>query len=345
MKKRETSAYTLIAFAKRILLPFTFICLFASPFFAKTSEPDWFKNWRILYPETEYIVQRGRGDSEEQAKTDALAQIARYFQTNVNANLTTSLQSVTSGDTVSETTNIQNEVSVMSNVELFGLEYTDSYYFKKEKKWYSLAFIKRENAWIQYKPKIEDAKSAFYAIYDAASKEEDLLLRCSMYKKAFVSGQDFLQRLEYGRILTSEKEAEYKDDRRVLSEIPALIEKEKSSCTIFIEVQGDYERIVQSSLTDVFKNAGFRLVRSEIEAVYTCNAYIELNISGSEPLSVKPGIEIKIDNNQKQTIFSNQINSVEKTLAYSLEKAQKKAFPLFAEKISEEFKTEFADRF
>lgn len=346
MEKRESS--TRIAshrIAKRILFPLTFLCLFASPVFSKPSEPEWFKNWRTLYPETDYIAQRGRGDTEEQSKTDALAQIARYFQTNVNANLTTSLQSVTSGDFVSETTSIQDEVSVMSDVELFALEYTQGYYFKKEKKWYSLAFIKRENAWTQYKPKIEDAKTAFYAIYDAASKEEDLLLRCSMYKKSLESGQIFLQRLEYGRILNSEKEAEYEEDRKVISGISALIEKEKSFCTVFIEIQGDYERIVQSALTEVFKNSGFRVVRSENEAAYTCNAYIELNISGAEPLAIKPGIEIRIDNNQKQTIFTNQINSTEKTLAYSLEKAQKKAFPLFSEIISEELKTEFADRF
>ena len=143
MEKGESST----RIAKCVLFSLTFLCLFASPVFSKPSEPEWFKNWRTLYPETDYIAQRGRGDTEEQAKTDALAQIARYFQTNVNANLTTSLQSVTSGDSVSETTSIQDEVSVMSNVELFGLEYTDSYYFKKEKKWYSLAFIKRENRW------------------------------------------------------------------------------------------------------------------------------------------------------------------------------------------------------
>lgn len=233
----------------------------------------------------------------------------------------------------------------MSNVEIFGLEYTDGYYFKKEKKWYSVAFIKRETAWNQYKPKIEDAKSAFYAIYDNAVSEEDILLRCSMYKKALESGKDFLHHLEYGRILNTEKEAEYKNDRKTISEIPSLIETEKNSCTIFIDIQGDYEKLVQSALMEVFKEAGFRLVRTEAESAYTCNAFVELNRSGSEPLSIKPGLEIRIENNQKKTIFSEQINSQDKTLAYSLENAQKKAFPLFSEKISETIKTELADRF
>ena len=149
MEKRESS--TRIAshriashrIAKRILFPLTFLCLFASPVFSKPSEPEWFKNWRTLYPETDYIAQRGRGDTEEQSKTDALAQIARYFQTNVNANLTTTLQSVTSGDSVSETTSIQDEVSVMSDVELFALEYTQGYYFKKEKKMVQSCFYKK----------------------------------------------------------------------------------------------------------------------------------------------------------------------------------------------------------
>ena len=67
------------------------ILSFFSFVFAKSSVPDWFQNYKTVYPDKDYIAQRGSGDSEETAKTDALAQIARYFQTQVNANLTTSI--------------------------------------------------------------------------------------------------------------------------------------------------------------------------------------------------------------------------------------------------------------
>ena len=121
---------------KRIKNKFLFLSLLLCTFscFAK-GEPEWFLNWRTVYPNGKYIAQRGSGENAEKARTDALSQIARYFQTTVNANLTTTMQSVTSENSVSENTTVIDEVSVLSQVELFAVEYTEDYYYKKEKKW------------------------------------------------------------------------------------------------------------------------------------------------------------------------------------------------------------------
>ena len=117
-------------------------CIFLTGFicFAKSNQkPDWVTNYRTIYPDAEYIVQRGRADTEETSRTEAIAQIARYFQTSVNANLKTSIQSVSSGQNVDEITTVVNDIDVMSQVELFAMENTDPYYDKKEKKWYCVA--------------------------------------------------------------------------------------------------------------------------------------------------------------------------------------------------------------
>lgn len=59
-------------------------------------------------------MQRGRGDSEETAKTEALAQIARFFRTTVNANLQTSIKSEPKDGGTAEVTSVVNDVSVLS---------------------------------------------------------------------------------------------------------------------------------------------------------------------------------------------------------------------------------------
>ncbi|MGN0749448.1 MAG: LPP20 family lipoprotein [Treponema sp.] len=104
---------------------FTTICIFLAAFlcFAKSSKmPDWVTDYRTIYPDSEYIVQRGRADTEETSRTEAIAQIARYFQTSVNANLKTSIQSVSRGQNVNEITTVVNDVDVMSQVDLFVTE-------------------------------------------------------------------------------------------------------------------------------------------------------------------------------------------------------------------------------
>lgn len=69
--------------------------------FAKSAlEPEWFRNYKKVYPNSEYLAQRGSGKTAEDAKTDAAGQLARYFQSTVSANLSTTMSSITAGSSV-----------------------------------------------------------------------------------------------------------------------------------------------------------------------------------------------------------------------------------------------------
>ena len=315
---------------------------------ASTSEtaPDWVANYRAIYPDSEYIVQRGRADTEETSRTEAIAQIARYFQTSVNANLKTSIQSVSSGQNVDETTTVVNDVDVMSQVNLFAVEYTDPYYNKKEKKWYCVAYINRENAWVQYKPTVEEAKSEFYAMCRNAEKESDSFSKCTAYGKAWKSGVKFLEKLEYARILNPKKEAAYSGDRTAVSEIPSLISQEQQNCRIFLSVNGDYGNIITSAVTETFSKNGFMISKSAGGTNYTAQVFVDSNAQGSDPVSIFPSLDLKITSKEGRTVFSNQTKVRSKTVAYTLENAQKKAFPVLAEEadkaISEQLSKLFA---
>lgn len=111
-----------------------FLAVSICPVFAKkVPEPEWFKNYKKVYPNSEYIAQRGSGATAEDAKTDAASQLARYFQSTVSANLSTVMSSITSGTSIDEETRVIDEVNVTSEVEFIGLEFTESWFYKPEK--------------------------------------------------------------------------------------------------------------------------------------------------------------------------------------------------------------------
>lgn len=118
---------------KRKLLALSYLICLGFVFAKPAPMPEWVQNYRKVYPASEYLVQRGSGDTAEKAKTDATAALSRYFQTNVNANLSTTMSSVTSGDSIDEKTVVVDEVNVQSQVDFFGLEYTEPYFIKSEK--------------------------------------------------------------------------------------------------------------------------------------------------------------------------------------------------------------------
>lgn len=312
---------------------------------AKPTEPDWFKDYRSVYPDSKYIAQLGRAETEQTAKTDAVAQIARYFKTSVNASLKTSVQSVTDGENVSESTSVVNDVDVMSQVDLFAVEFTAPYYFKKEKKWHCVAYIDREKAWEQYKPTVENAKIEFFAIYKKALAEPDPLEKCAMYGKAWKSGKKFLEKLEYARILDSNKESAYSEDRKTVSEIPALVAAEMEKCTVYLLVSGDWGNIIATSLSQTLSKNGFKIEKNSKAANYIARATVECNASGNDPISIIPSLDLKIEGKSKKSSFAFQFKSENKAIAYTLENAQKKSYPIFAGEIEKALSAELAELF
>lgn len=309
------------------------------------SVPEWVQNHRKVYPNSEYLAQRGNGDSAEKARTDATAALSRYFQTNVNANLSTTMSSVTTGNTIQEQTVVVDDVNVQSQVEFFGLEYTEPYYLKAEKKWYCVVFMNRQEAWQQYKPQIEIKKNSFNGLYKNLEKQTDYFTKLGMCKKVWSAGKELLEKLEYGRIINPEGEAVYQNERDSISNIPVIFEEVKQSCSIYIQINSDYNRMISTALSTAFKDCGFGVAKTQTEANYTTEVTVQDNISGKEPLSILPSINLKIVSKDGKSVYSNEILTSEKAVGYTLESAQKKSYPKLAKELEETVKSNLGSAF
>lgn len=317
------------------LLVFMFSFISTVCFAKPSQEPEWFRNHRKQFPSSEYLAQRGSGTTAEDAKTDAASQLARYFQSTVSANLSTTMSSITAGSSVQEETRVIDEVNVTSEVQFIGLEFTESWYYKAEKKWYAVAYIVREDAWVQYRPKIESEKTKFHSFLKKAESEEDPYTKISLYRSAWKASGDFMEKLEYGRIINPREEEKYSADRTEIAEIPSKIEKEQKKLTVRVNIEGDYGNIVETAVKNALEKCGFVV---GTKGTYTAQAVVFSNPSGEDPVSVMPAVTVLIKNSMEKSVYSYEAKLTEKTVAYTLENAQKKAFPKLAEKIREEIK-------
>lgn len=324
-----------------LILTAVFCCLL--PLFAKKAAmPQWVQNYRTVFPASEYLAQRGSGDSAEKSKTDATAALSRYFKTSVNANLSTTMTSVTAANSAEEKTLVVDDVNVQSEVELFALEYTEPFYYKEEKKWYCVVYMNRSDAWQQYKPQIEIKKNSFNGLYKNLENEPDCFSKAGMCGKVWQSATELLEKLEYGRIINPKEEAAYQDERDKIAQIPVIFEESRQKCSIYIQTENDYGRLAESGVSSAFSGCGMKVVKKIEQANYIAEVLIELNASGSEPVSVKPGLELKIQNKEEKTVYSCEIQIAEKSVAYTLENAQKKAFPKLAKETEEAVKKDLS---
>ena len=136
--------------------------------------PDWVSSNESIYPESSYIKGVGIGKTKEEAKTNSAAEIGLYFQSNIDSVIHTEFKDeITSNSTETNQKLIQN-ITLSSKITLSGLSYTQPFYNSKDKNWYCMAYISRKKAWELYQSEVQQAKMAFYALYNNISSENPL---------------------------------------------------------------------------------------------------------------------------------------------------------------------------
>ena len=311
---------------KKLFLFLSLFSLLSFLAFAKTTPmPAWVTDYRSVFPDSEYLAQRGTGDSSEKAITDASGALARYFQMTVNANISTTM--------TEEKTSVVDEVQVRSDVELFGMQFTEPYHLKKDKRWYAVAYIKRSDAWTQYKPKVDQSSRTFTGKYKKIEEEKDHFSRIALCRNAWESAMELLTKLEYARIISPKDEAAYKGDRDRIAKIPVLLDEARSNCTIYLDCPGDYNNMLTTSISAAFTKAGMTVLKNQASAKYICNVDVDNNVIGSDPLSISPSISIKMADQAGKAVYAYEYVTEEKTVSYTLENAKKKGYPKFVKDV------------
>ena len=78
-----------------LLIFFSLFSIYAKPLAEK---PDWIENWRTIYPDSVYIAQLGKATGKNgnaEIKTIATNMIAQYIKTNVQSQLSSSMETKT----------------------------------------------------------------------------------------------------------------------------------------------------------------------------------------------------------------------------------------------------------
>lgn len=175
---------------KLLAITAIFFSLVNIPLFAKAVVyPDWFTEEGLdeLYPSEKYIREKGEGSTKQAAENDAVSYIARYFETEAKVSSVSEINAVqANGETdITEKTNIRNEIS--SNIKLFGVKFTEAFYLKKQKTYYVVAYIDKEDAWNRYESEVESERDSFISYYENAMGEENPIDKIKLLNDAIPS--------------------------------------------------------------------------------------------------------------------------------------------------------------
>ena len=321
-----------------LTLHFFVSLLFLSSCASSKSEPNWIIDKNVDFPSSEYICFVGEGSSKDEARTKAVTDMSLYFNSEVTTSLKDEFSSLTEDDKNYVTQKVENQTEIKSSFALSGLQYED-YYSKKQKLWYSASYISRNTAWKQYVSEVDSSKDSFYALYNAASSK-DALRASFWYAKSQEKAQEFLGKLVFAHVINPSKEKfTYQEDRKVISSIPLKIQECLEKVTLRLDMEGDSEGIIQSSLTSDFKDLGFTL--SKGPASYVAHSVVSMNERQDGELYVSyPAINLQITF-ENETIYTFDTAVEDKTVSYNRERLVRTALAKLSSKIHEELQSDF----
>lgn len=290
---------------QRIVLIIYLLC-FSFPLFSENI-PSWLKNLDQEYPNSEYIKALGEGSSEKKAKITAIADVSLLFHSKVKVynNVISDLQRTNENNTSSFTKkeNFHQNFESVSEVDFYCLNFTDSFYDKKNKKYYIVAYINRNEAFRFYEVKMIPLISEFDAIVRGINEEEEPLFKTYLYHRAFLICELLQSYISNAIILKPSSAITYDDLLKRLSSI--INEKRIQMNRIAFSITCNNPRgdALITGVASILENSGF--VYSQKVAMYS----IGIDLSFTEETYeagefVRPTMNITISNSKGNVVES-----------------------------------------
>ena len=244
----------------------------------KTPAPGWVSDLQSVFPQDDYLAEKGLGKTQAEAELAGSRAISRYISTFVASQLTEEVLLMGSGPTESIITDI---TVIESDLELPAIRYAAAWYNSPEKQWETVAYINREEAWTTaYEAELRNTQETFFNIYTKAEGENDPVRRFAIYRGAqnYYARNLARQRVIASRIHPARAQVFFEDLAMALSELPRKLDDARLGAVIFIDANNDDQNRIGQVFERALSDENFRLSRNRAEAA----ALLSININLGE---------------------------------------------------------------
>ncbi len=234
-----------------------FVCMLSA---AAAQIPLWVTDRTAQFPEQQYVSALGSGGTAQEAKDDALSQIALYFNARVSVERNAHLSMVEGGE---KHRSISSDLSVTSESELPHLLFTTPFKNGKAKEWFVCAYIERSVASDFCVEKLErcmhSVQTALDPICGRSPSFADMQVLCEE-EQALKSVETLLEKLI---LLSRQPQDDYSIKiRRLRADIEASLAEARSSATFYVAVQGDDDGTLSAVIKEILVSQGMTLSTS-----------------------------------------------------------------------------------
>jgi hypothetical protein len=278
------------------------------------------------YPEARYMRATGLGQTESEARNQAVAELSRVFQSRVQSDTLDRVKVVAtiSGDRAEETTEqrLRSRIRVISDVELTGVEIAGTW--QEDGTHYALAVLERRTARDQWLSEMGALDHEIAGMLRSARFEPSLLVKYRIFMEAidlWLAREVLAGRV---RVLGLEETGSQAYDMSgVFQEIPAL----KSRMLVLIDVEGEDAALLTDRLSEDLGRAGFVITEEPEEAVVAVRGSIvvePVEIDHPDWVYARARVALSVDD-LREGVSIGEVVADERSSHLTYEEASKRA--------------------
>ncbi|MDC7239983.1 MAG: LPP20 family lipoprotein [Spirochaetales bacterium] len=303
------------------------------------SKPQWIDDKHSLYPNDQYLVEIGEGNSLKGAKQDAKASLAQIFRTTiiVDSTVSTRYRDLSDGKTILESemeTTSDESITQLSDETLINVHFAESWTSDLGRV-FVVAYINRMETGNIYRQRIDQDGMTANSLINSSAGEDSLLRRYGYLDAAMVMDAKI-------QSLRDQLDIIYQPFARTVmlpydsSELRNLYGDTAKEMVYSINIEGDREGKVEAVVSQVLTDRGFSVAggadaslavfgRITMEEVILNNDYSNLRWTlFLEMVNEEGDIVVSMDEKKRETAIS--LTEAEARAYRSMEDAMQKSF-------------------
>jgi hypothetical protein len=221
--------------------------------------PRWVYNPKSAYPEDQYLVAVGEGDTRRAAENMAAANLGRIFESQIESDERLLDQTTESGKKFERTTDFTADVNIRSSQTLFNIQHAEAWRDDKAR-YHAVAYLERQSTAVIYREKVNEQTGRVAFLLQEVETKSDPLERYAILRTAAQHDAEARYLLRQLKVIHQPAARAAEPDYSSSTLAKALAEAARN-ILVHIEIEGDSDGRMKSFLEELITDYGFNIGR------------------------------------------------------------------------------------
>lgn len=219
------------------------------------NEPDWVRNPKSVYPEKEYLVAVGAGDTRGAAENAADANLARIFEAHIESDERMVDRISETTEDFTRTTDLTTDINILSSQTLINIQHAEAWRDDRGQ-YHAVAYLDRRDTAPIYRNRVDELAEQVTALIEYAEQDERLLGQYANYRAALHAARANALLLQQLKVIHAPS-ASAAAPHYSINEIQRAAVESAKKILVDIHIDGDHEDRMTACLQELITRYGF----------------------------------------------------------------------------------------